>query len=146
MKSLTVINGPNLNLLGVREPDVYGNRSAQDLTAFLNQLGARHECRIEEKQSNYEGEIIGWIHQAETDADGVVLNAGALTHYSYAIRDAIGSVTVPVIEVHLSNIHARESFRHQSVISAVVKGQIVGLGFLGYELAVHALLEITDTH
>lgn len=146
MKSLTVINGPNLNLLGVREPEIYGQRTAKDLTSFLDQLGKGYDCRIEEKQSNYEGEIIGWIHEAQTDADGVVLNAGAFTHYSYAIRDAIGSVAVPVIEVHLSNIHARESFRHQSVLSPVVDGQIVGFGFLGYELAVHALLEITDTH
>lgn len=143
MKSFTVMNGPNLNLLGKREPEVYGKRSAEDLSAYLERLGKEQDCRIEEKQSNHEGELIDWIHEAEAGCDGVVLNAGALTHYSYAIRDAISSVTVPVIEVHLSNIHARESFRHQSVLSPVVAGQIVGFGFLGYQLALQALLDIT---
>lgn len=144
MKTFTVMNGPNLNRLGAREPDIYGKRTSEDLTTELEQLADQHQCRIELKQSNHEGEIIDWLHEAETSTDGVVVNAGAFTHYSYAIRDAIGSISIPVIEVHLSNIHARETFRHQSVISPVVSGQIVGLGFLGYTLAVQALLTITE--
>lgn len=143
MKSIKVINGPNLNLLGVREPDVYGSQTLENLTTELDTVAEQNNCRIQHVQSNDEGQIIDWIHEAEGKADGIVLNAGALTHYSYAIRDAIGSVSVPVVEVHISNIHARESFRAHSVLSPVVVGQIVGFGFLGYSLAVQALLART---
>ncbi|HET7579741.1 MAG TPA: type II 3-dehydroquinate dehydratase [Bacillales bacterium] len=145
MKTFIVINGPNLNRLGVREPDIYGSRTLADLQDSLDDLSAHYGCRIEQKQSNHEGTIIDWIHDAADHASGIVLNAGAFTHYSYAIRDAVGSVSVPVIEVHISNIHARETFRHHSVLSPVVNGQIVGLGFLGYTLAIQALLEITGS-
>lgn len=145
MQTFNVIDGPNLNRLGVREPEIYGERTAQDLTNDLGHYGAKLQCHIDHKQSNYEGELIGWIHESGAAVDGVILNAGALTHYSIALRDAIASVTIPVIEVHLSNIHARESFRHESVLSPVVSGQIVGFGFLGYELAVQALVKMTST-
>ncbi|HEU5141171.1 MAG TPA: type II 3-dehydroquinate dehydratase [Bacillales bacterium] len=144
MKSFVVINGPNLNRLGIREPDIYGKRTLADLETSLHELAARQSCRIEQKQSNHEGQIIDWIQEASDSVDGMILNAGAFTHYSYAIRDAIASVSVPVIEVHISNIHEREAFRNKSVLSPVVSGQIVGFGFLGYRLAVQALLEMTD--
>ncbi|HEX7065090.1 MAG TPA: type II 3-dehydroquinate dehydratase [Bacillales bacterium] len=143
MKTFVIINGPNLNRLGIREPDIYGSRTLADLETSLHDLAARQSCHIEQKQSNHEGQIIDWIQEASDSADGIVLNAGAFTHYSYAIRDAIGSVSLPVIEVHISNIHAREVFRSQSVLSPVVSGQIVGFGFLGYKLAVEALLEMS---
>lgn len=142
MNTFFVINGPNLNRLGIREPGIYGKGTIAELGASLNRYAERFGCHIVQKQSNHEGEIIDWIHEAGDNADGIVLNAGAFTHYSYAIRDAIGSVSVPVIEVHISNVHAREEFRHHSVISPVVQGQIVGLGFSGYTLAVQALLDI----
>lgn len=144
MKSFIVINGPNLNRLGVREPEIYGNQTLADLEASLYEVSRQIRCTIEQRQSNHEGTLIDWIHEAEDHFDGIVLNAGAFTHYSYAIRDAIGSVSVPVIEVHISNVHEREEFRSHSVISPVVKGQIVGLGFYGYTLAILSLLKLTD--
>lgn len=146
MKSFIVINGPNLNRLGVREPEIYGSQTLKDLETSLSEVSRQIRCKIEQRQSNHEGTMIDWIHEAEMDYDGIVLNAGAFTHYSYAIRDAIGSVSVPVIEVHISNVHARESFRSQSVLAPVVKGQIVGLGFYGYTLAILSLLKLTDTN
>ncbi|HEX6922559.1 MAG TPA: type II 3-dehydroquinate dehydratase [Bacillales bacterium] len=142
MKTFVVINGPNLNRLGIREPGIYGKQTLADLEASLQVLAGHQQFHIEQKQSNHEGQIIDWIQDA-ADSDGIVLNAGAFTHYSYAIRDAIGSVSVPVVEVHISNIHAREEFRHHSVLSPVVSGQIVGFGFLGYKLALQALVEMT---
>ncbi|BAB06520.1 type II 3-dehydroquinate dehydratase [Halalkalibacterium halodurans] len=141
METIMVINGPNLNRLGKREPDIYGRETLSDLherlIKFAEARGYKADCR----QSNHEGDIIDWIHEAEGRSSGVILNPGAFTHYSYAIRDAIASISVPVIEVHLSNVHARESFRHTSVTAPVTKGQIVGLGVIGYELAMLALLE-----
>jgi 3-dehydroquinate dehydratase-2 len=142
MAHLLLINGPNLNLLGKREPHIYGSTTLhnleQELISFANEHGVALTCF----QSNHEGEIIDRIHEAEGEYDGIILNAGAFTHYSYAIRDAIASISVPVVEVHISNIHAREPFRHQSVIAPVVAGQIVGFGLAGYRLAILALLEI----
>lgn len=135
MKQLLVINGPNLNALGRREPDIYGTVSYADLVNRLTLLGKDNNCLIECVQSNHEGQIIDWLYEAEKRYDGVVLNAGAYTHYSYAIRDAIASIETGVIEVHLSNVHAREPFRAQSVIAPVTAGQISGLGIDGYELA-----------
>lgn len=146
MKSFIVINGPNLNRLGVREPDIYGSQTLDDLETSLSEVSRQIRCKIELRQSNHEGAIIDWIHEAEDLYDGIVLNAGAFTHYSYAIRDAIGSVSVPVIEVHISNVHAREEFRNHSVIAPAVKGQIVGLGFYGYTLAVLSLLKLADAN
>ncbi len=142
LKKIYVINGPNLNRLGKREPDIYGVQTLADLEKLLAPLSDEFHCKFIFKQSNHEGDIIDWIHEAEDEqASGIILNPGAFTHYSYAIRDAIAAVNTPVIEVHISNVHSRESFRHTSVISAVSKGQIVGFGFYGYKMAALAFLE-----
>lgn len=138
MKTL-VINGPNLNRLGLREPDIYGSKTLTDLEKDLFALGEIEHIDITCFQSNHEGDIIDAIHEAEGQYDGIVLNPGAFTHYSYAIRDAIASVTLPVVEVHISNVHAREEFRHTSITAPVTVGQIIGLGFKGYELGLLAL-------
>jgi len=139
MVRICVIHGPNLNLLGIREPEVYGHDSFDDMNRKIKDrervLGI--ETRI--FQSNSEGEIIDVIHEALKWADAIVINAGGLTHYSIALRDALVSVRMPVIEVHLSNIHAREEFRHKSVIAPIALGQIVGLGSYGYILALKAV-------
>ncbi len=137
---ILVINGPNLNRLGLREPHIYGDKTLSDLEHNLKGMENQHQIEVNCVQSNHEGQIIDWIHEAENQFDGIVINPGAFTHYSYAIRDAIESVSIPVVEVHISNVHARESFRHVSVTAPVTIGQIVGLGFHGYELAVLALL------
>lgn len=141
MKKILLINGPNLNRLGIREPGIYGSLTLQQIEENLLESARDNNCDLDCKQSNDEGKIIDWIHDADTNYSGIILNAGAFTHYSYAIRDAIASVDTPVIEVHLSNIHARDEFRHTSVIAPVVKGQIVGFGAQGYKLALYALLE-----
>ncbi|EIT84517.1 3-dehydroquinate dehydratase [Fictibacillus macauensis ZFHKF-1] len=140
MKRILVLNGPNLNRLGKREPGVYGHEDLASLEERLLAYGEERNVTVECRQSNHEGDLIDWIHEASDAWDGIVLNAGAFTHYSYAIRDAMASVNVPVIEVHISNIHAREAFRHHSVIAPVARGQIAGLGFKGYELGIEALL------
>jgi 3-dehydroquinate dehydratase-2 len=137
---MMVINGPNLNRLGTREPAIYGNETLEQIMETLEEQAKVLGCEIQHRQSNHEGDLIDWIQQAEVDYDGVILNAGAFTHYSYAIRDAIASISLPAIEVHLSNIYARESFRHTSVLSDVVIGQISGFGSIGYELALRGLL------
>ncbi|WP_209123073.1 type II 3-dehydroquinate dehydratase [Alkalihalobacillus sp. BA299] len=142
MKSILVINGPNINRLGKREPEIYGYETLADLEKKLVEHGNNLGCEVLCKQSNYEGQIIEWIHEASDNGNsGIIINPGAFTHYSYAIRDAIASVLIPVIEVHISNVHAREEFRHTSVTAPVTKGQIVGLGFTGYELAIQALIK-----
>lgn len=142
MKKIYVINGPNLNRLGKREPEVYGVHTLKDLEKMLSTLGNDFNCQFIFKQSNHEGDMIDWIHEAEDEqAIGIILNPGAFTHYSYAIRDAVASIRVPVIEVHISNVHTREAFRHISVISPVTEGQIVGFGFYGYKMAALAFLE-----
>lgn len=138
MKKIQIINGPNLNLLGKREPTVYGNSSFED---YLNTLRARYpECEIAYYQSNVEGEMINKIHEVGFTYDGIVLNAGAYTHTSIALHDAIKAVTTPVVEVHISNVHARESFRHVSMLSAACKGVILGFGLDSYRLAVESFL------
>ena len=137
---ILVINGPNLNRLGIREPHIYGNKTLSDLEHNLKKMEENYPIKVSCDQSNHEGRIIDLIHDADSKFDGIVINPGAFTHYSYAIRDAIESVSIPVVEVHISNIHARESFRHESVTASVTIGQIVGLGLYGYELAVLALL------
>lgn len=131
---IQVINGPNLNLLGKREPEIYGNESFDSYFAQLQK--AYPDCELSYFQSNHEGAIIDKIHEVGFSFDGIVLNAGAYTHTSVAIHDAIKSVKSPVLEVHISNIHTREEFRHKSVIAAACKGSIVGLGLLSYELAI----------
>lgn len=136
---IQIINGPNLNLLGKREPDIYGNTSFDSYFAQLCQKFP--DCELSYFQSNHEGAIIDKIHEVEFVFDGIVLNAGAYTHTSIAIHDAIKSVTVPVLEVHISNIHTREEFRHKSVIAAACKGSIIGLGLYSYELAIEFFLK-----
>lgn len=144
MKKILVIHGPNLNLLGEREPGIYGSDSFSsinaEITAKAESLG--FECEI--FQSNSEGGIIDKLHAARTYADGIVLNAGAYTHYSYAIRDAISAIKLPVVEVHLSNIHTREEFRHTSVIAPACRGQIAGFGKASYFLGLEALKNILE--
>lgn len=138
MKKIQIINGPNLNLLGKREPTVYGNASFED---YLSELRARFSrCEISYYQSNVEGEIINKIHEVGFEYDGIVLNAGAYTHTSIALHDAIKAVTTPVVEVHISNVHARESFRHVSMISAACRGVILGFGLDSYRLAIESFM------
>lgn len=141
MKRILILNGPNLNLLGVREPAVYGKDGYEDLCRKISELAEQLQVQVTFKQSNCEGTLIDLLHKARTEQDGVVLNAGAYTHYSYALRDAVSAIGLPVIEVHLSNIHAREEFRHTSVIAPVCCGQICGLGTQSYLLALRALCE-----
>ena len=138
---ISVINGPNLNLLGQREKEHYGSFTLADvMDALRSRAGA--DCEVSFFQSNIEGEVVDAIQQAKGDADGIILNAGAYTHYSIAIRDAISAVALPVVEVHISNIHAREEFRHESVIAPVCVGQICGFGLNSYLLAMDALKDI----
>lgn len=141
MKHILVINGPNLNLLGVREPGVYGSETLHDVIARIQKRAEELGLSVSFFQSNGEGEIIDAIHQAMGKFDGIIMNPGAYTHYSYAIRDALSSVKVPCIEVHISNIHTREEFRHTSVTAPVCVGQITGLGTKGYLLALEAFLD-----
>ncbi|OPY57520.1 MAG: 3-dehydroquinate dehydratase [Pelotomaculum sp. PtaU1.Bin035] len=139
---ILVLNGPNLNLLGQREPSVYGTGSLDEINnrilVLAGELGVEVTCR----QSNNEGDLIDLIHRAAVEVDAVIFNPGAFTHYSYALRDAIEAIGIPTVEVHLSNIYAREDFRRHSVIAPVVAGQISGLGAAGYLLALRAVVEL----
>tara|TARA_R110002094_G_scaffold219848_2_gene192084 strand:- start:963 stop:1403 length:441 start_codon:yes stop_codon:yes gene_type:complete len=137
--SILILNGPNLNLLGTRQPDVYGATTLADVEALCQETAQALGLNIACAQSNAEGTMIDHIHAAKGTHDGIILNAGAYTHTSVAIMDAISSVELPVVEVHLSNIHARESFRHTSFVAPVALGQICGFGANGYILALHAL-------
>ena len=135
---IQIINGPNLNLLGIREPEIYGKKGFEE---FLHTLRNKYpDISIDYFQSNVEGELINKIHEVGFDADGIVLNAGAYTHYSLALTDAIKSVTSPVVEVHISNVHQREEFRRHSVISPVCSGVICGFGLDSYRLAIESLV------
>ncbi|HEX3713330.1 MAG TPA: type II 3-dehydroquinate dehydratase [Trebonia sp.] len=134
-----VLNGPNLGRLGKREPSVYGTATYADLTALCQRAGKEFGFDVEVRQTEYEGELVSWIHQACDEALPVVLNAGALTHYSYALADAVKMRTAPLVEVHISNLAARESFRHESVITAAASGIIAGFGFQSYVLALRAI-------
>lgn len=141
MAQILVINGPNLNLLGQREPEIYGTATLADINRQLTELAQQHSVELDFYQSNHEGEIIDRLHSAINSVDGILINPGAYSHYSIAIRDAISSVRIPVVEVHLSNIHAREEFRQHSVIAPVAVGQISGFGTQSYALGLLALVE-----
>ncbi|HIT86098.1 MAG TPA: type II 3-dehydroquinate dehydratase [Candidatus Ornithomonoglobus intestinigallinarum] len=144
MKKYLVINGANLNMLGIREPGIYGSGTLSELEERLTKKAGELNVGVDFFQSNFEGEIIEKIHSAMGVYDGIIINPGAFTHYSYAIRDAFGSIKTDVIEVHISNIHKREEFRHTSVIVPECIGQICGLGFKGYELALEFLAAKED--
>lgn len=135
MKKILIINGPNLNMLGVREQSIYGSDTLEDLYQELREIASERSIALSFFQSNHEGGIIDEIHQAKDNYEGIIINPGAFTHYSYAISDAIVAVMIPVVEVHISNIYQREEFRHRSVIAPVAIGQISGLGLYGYTAA-----------
>ena len=130
-----VLNGPNLGRLGSREPDVYGTTKYSDLVSLCQRVGAELGLEVDVRQTDQEGIMMGWLHEAADTATPVVLNGAAWTHYSIAIRDAAAELTAPLVEVHISNVHAREPFRHHSYLSAIASGVIVGLGISGYSLA-----------
>ena len=143
--TIHVLNGPNLNLLGTREPATYGHATLADIEAGLARLAGAHGVTLRFAQTNAEGELVAWIQEAGLAGEPIILNAGAYTHTSVALRDAIAGTGASVIEVHLSNVHARESFRHHSYIAAVARGVILGFGPLSYELALRALLADVTT-
>ena len=145
MKKILVMHGPNLNLLGIREPEIYGSLTLAQLDERLVKFGASIGAEISTMQSNLEGELINALHDAMNWFEGVVINPGAYTHTSVAIRDAIAGIGLPVIEVHLSNVYAREEFRHKSLLAPVCIGKITGFGWRSYTLGIHALINhLTD--
>lgn len=141
-RTVLALNGPNLNMLGTRQPDIYGRTTLADIESALHDRAQSHGIAVQFRQSNHEGVLIDAIQDEGRGADGIIINPGAFTHYSYAIRDALAMLACPILEVHLSNIHTREPFRHQSVIAPVARGQIVGLGWQGYLLALDYLAMI----
>jgi 3-dehydroquinate dehydratase-2 len=141
-KPVFVLNGPNLNMLGVREPEIYGRDTLDDVQKRAVSKGSALGLAVDFRQTNHEGELIGWIQEARQSASGIILNAGSLTHTSIGVLDALSAAEVPVIEVHLSNIFRRESFRHHSYVSMAAKGVICGLGVQGYELALEAMAKL----
>lgn len=141
---IIVIHGPNLNLLGVREPEVYGTTTLSDINETVSSLAGELEIDVEFFQSNHEGEIVDVIHRAGKEADGIIINPGALTHYSYSLHDALKAVKIPAVEVHISNIHAREAFRRNSVTAAAAAGIISGFGPNGYLLALMAVKNLAS--
>ena len=144
MKKILVLLGPNLNMIGVREKGIYGTETAESIDAQIRDYADKAGCACEIFQSNWEGALVDKIHEAKDVFDGAVINAGALTHYSYALRDAISCLRIPFVEVHMSNIYAREEFRHTSVIAPVCRGQIAGFGPMSYLLALTAMRELLD--
>lgn len=139
---IQIINGPNLNLLGTRDPEIYGSKSLSDIISEVEIEAKKFDCEISHFQSNIEGELVNAIQGSIGKVDGIVINPAAYTHTSVAIRDALDCFTGPIVEVHLSNIHKREEFRHKSLVSEVATGAIIGLGAKGYTLALHALVDI----
>ncbi len=144
--AILILNGPNLNLLGTRQPEVYGPTTLQDIEALCAAKAAALNVTMDFVQSNHEGVLIDRLHAARGSFDGIILNAGAYTHSSIALMDAVSSIMLPVVELHLSNIHAREAFRHHSYIAPVAIGQICGFGAAGYALAIEALVGYLGTH
>jgi len=144
LPTVFVLNGPNLNLLGVRDPSVYGHDTLGDIEERCTARAASHGLEIDFRQTNHEGQLVDWIQEARESADGIILNAGALTHTSVAVLDALSASGLPVIEVHLSNIFRRESFRHHSYVSLAANGVICGLGAKGYELAIEAVASLLE--
>jgi len=142
--NILILNGPNLNMLGKREPDVYGNKSYSDLEHYLKGFEQTYQITVDIKQSNLEGILIDLLQYADDQFDGVILNAGAFTHYSYALYDAIKSISIPVVEVHLSDITKREEFRKKSVIKDACIASVMGLGFQSYEQGLKILLERSE--
>ncbi|TCI99188.1 type II 3-dehydroquinate dehydratase [Aeromicrobium sp. IC_218] len=138
-RRLLIVNGPNLNLLGTREPDVYGRATLADVEALCAERASAHGAEIRFVQSNHEGVLIDAIHAAREDCDGIVVNPGGLTHTSVVLRDALTGVALPVVEVHVSNVHAREEFRHHSYVSGIAKAVIAGAGIAGYGFAIDLL-------
>jgi len=143
--SIAVLNGPNLNLLGSREPETYGTETLSDISAALDTLADDLGAKLVHRQSNQEGDLVDWLQDAGRSADGVLLNAAAFTHTSVAIRDAVAAISVPVIELHMSNVFAREDFRHHSYISPVAAGVICGFGSTSYSLALRAIVSMVRT-
>jgi 3-dehydroquinate dehydratase-2 len=141
-RTVVVLNGPNLNLLGEREPEVYGRETLADVEALCAEAAAEAGLRLDFRQSNHEGVLIDAVHDVRTSAAGIVVNAGALTHTSVALRDALATCAAPVVEVHISNVHAREEFRHHSYLSAVSDAVIVGCGTRGYAFAIARVAEL----
>ncbi len=146
LKPIYVLNGPNLNLLGQREPEIYGHTTLADIDKLVSEKAGTLGLAVDCRQSNHEGELVTWIQEAREKASGLVLNAAAYTHTSIAIHDALATLDIPVIEVHISNIFKRESFRHHSTVSPVATGVICGLGVTGYELALDAIHRILTTN
>ncbi|EMS97831.1 3-dehydroquinate dehydratase [Agrobacterium tumefaciens str. Cherry 2E-2-2] len=140
---IIVINGPNLNMLGKREPGIYGGKTLKDIENDCLQAGADLGFAVEFRQSNHEGVLVDWLQEAGERAAGIVINPGAYSHTSIALHDAIRAISTPVVEVHISNIHAREEFRHKSMVSPAAKGMVCGFGPYGYIMALHALKNIT---
>lgn len=142
--TILILNGPNLNMLGTREPEIYGSETLADIEARCRSRAETLGVDVDFRQSNIEGELVGWIQEARTSASGIIINAAAYTHTSVALLDALNTCDMPIVEVHLSNIHQRESFRHKSYIARAADGMICGLGSLGYELALEAVAKRLD--
>jgi 3-dehydroquinate dehydratase II len=146
MKTIYVLHGPNLNLLGLREPEIYGHLTLAEIDQKVAALGQELGVKVVCSQSNHEGQLIDWLHAARTAAAGVVFNPGGYTHTSVALRDAVAAIGIPVIEVHLSNVHAREEFRRNSMLAPVCAGSIAGFGWRSYALALRALVEMQQNN
>ena len=144
MNPVLVLNGPNLGRLGIREPEIYGTTTFEDLALLCEETGKTLGLDVEVRQTNSEAELIGWVHQAADAKLPIVLNPGAFTHYSYGLHDALAMRTAPLIEVHISNPAARESFRHTSVVASVANGTIAGFGMLSYQLALQAIAKLVN--
>jgi 3-dehydroquinate dehydratase II len=145
-KKVLILNGPNLNLLGTREPEIYGSQTLQDVENLCKDYAQNLNVEIDFRQSNHEGVLVDWIQEARTSFDAIIINPAAYTHTSVAILDALNAVEKPIVEVHLSNIHKREEFRHTSYVSKIATGVICGLGIHGYVLAMEALSRILSSH